>query len=166
MPELGLFSPFICGEKKMCFWLIPIEKCSAQHIFDIHEMFRIVIESVWGGASGPTPTLLMPCSSLFLATGLGLFVNGGRMCESREPWCSPGASACVVFSGVLLVYLQACGVALVKTSVCDSSQCTKGNDFPLRVHVFAFFLFALGFYSCTVCVGGIWEQGIAQRTWR
>lgn len=43
----------------------------------------------------------MACSSLFLAARAGAFVNGEECVESREPWCSPGASACVVFSGVL-----------------------------------------------------------------
>ena len=32
----------------------------------------------------------------------------------------------------------------------------KGNDSPLRLHMFVFFLFTLDFYSHTFCIGGIW----------
>lgn len=91
-------------------------------------MFRIVIENVWGDASGPPPTLLMDSSFLFLVTGLELF------CEMGEEYVK------VRIHGVAGVPLLAC-FSLVffywkdvfidmwdcfsEKPVCDSSQCTK-----------------------------------------
>ena len=96
-------------------------------------MFRIVIENVWGGASGPPPTLLMDSSFLFLVTGLELF------CEMGEEYVK------VRIHGIASVPLLACLSVVFfywkdvfidvwdcfsEKPVCDSSQCTKRKWLP------------------------------------